>query len=160
MHDGGSEDDFKNEEAGARGQGDGKRGGAPRETRSAMEGFGEQAHFDAELGDARLKIKVAAGIGEVGEGARKWAGSGLDDRRGEGAEKADGEEGELETGVEELLGIEEQKAERDRGQKVHDTPFAVEIAADHIQRESSGGAHAGRLPAGDQGVEPGGEHGK
>jgi len=60
----------------------------------------------------------------------------------------------LETGFEQLLGVENQEAERDCGQEIQRTALTVEPGADHVDRKAGGGARAGSLPAGQQRVKP------
>ena len=82
-------------------------------------GLGQQPHFDAELRHARRQVQVAAGVVEVAAGR---AASGPEvasiSRRGERAQESDRQERELKAGVEQLLRVEHQKAERDRRQQV------------------------------------------
>ena len=151
LHDGRGQDDFIDEERDARGNGHHPDGDA--------EGLDEQPQFDAKLRSARLQVEIAPFVLEFREAFREQAGGGGGGGGGEGAEETDCQKRELEAGVEQLIGVEEEKAERHRREQVHDAAFAIEIAGDHEERESGRGPHAGRLPAGDQRVKPGRQYG-
>ena len=122
--------------------------------RHAAHGLGELAHLDSELGHTRSAVDVAAGIAKILEAARQRSGGGPDQRRGEGAQEGDGQKRELEAGVEHLLRVEHQEAERHCGQQVEGSALAIEIARYQDQRQARGGARARRQPARQQGVEP------
>ena len=154
MNDGGDDRDFVEEQQQPAGDGDRQQTGARREMRHAAHGLGELAHLDPELGHTRSAVDVAAGIAKILETARQRAGGGPDQRRGEGAQEGDGQKRELEAGVEHLLRVEHQEAERHRRQKVEGPALAVEVAGDQDQRQARGGARARRQPARQQGVEP------
>ena len=108
--------------------------------------------------DARGEVDVAADIIETGEAARKRAGGGVDQRRGERAQERHRQKRQLKAGIEELIGIEQQEADGHGRQQIQRTPLAIEVAGDAEQRQSGGGAHARGAPSRHQRVKP--HHGR
>ena len=92
------------------------------------------------------------------QAARQRTPGGANERRGERAQKRHRQKGELKTGVEELIGVEQQEAQRHRRQQVQRAPLAKKIAGHGHQRQPRGRADAGRAPARHQRVEPGRRH--
>src|SRR5690242_14078247 len=105
-------------------------------------------------------MQIEAGVAQTREGARQGTGGGGDQGSGKRAQKTYGEKSELKTGIEQLLGIEDQETQSDSSQEIHGAALAVEIAADHEECQAGGGSNARGLPAGDQRIEPRHHHGQ
>ncbi len=60
----------------------------------------------------------------------------------------------MEAGIEELIGIEQQKTDGDGREQIQRTALAIEETCDGEECETGGGAHARRAPSGDERVEP------
>jgi len=125
-----------------------------------VQGLGEEAHFDAELRHARLQVDVPVAIGKIGHAACQGARGSPDERGGERAQKRYCQEAQLETGVEKLVWVEEQKTESHGGEQVQRPLLAEEEAGDDDQRECCGRPHARRVEPGDERIQPGQRRGQ
>src|SRR3974377_1701974 len=133
---GGGNGDVVEEEKQASRKGNGRVRESLGQARGKAQGFRHQAHLDAELRGAGLQANIAADFVEAAQAARERAGSGLIQGRGESAQKSYGQKCELEAGVEELFGIEDQKAQRHSGEQIQSAAAAEEISANHKEREA------------------------
>ena len=104
-------------------------------------------------------MRVSPEVGEAGETAVERAGGGFDERNREGSQERDGEERQLETGLEELSGIEDEEGQSHGGEQVHGAAAAIEEAANQKHGEPRGGTHARRVKPGEGRVEPRSGHG-
>ena len=126
LDDGRSHHHFVDEKEEAGGQGDGPM----RQAQS----LGQQAHFDAKLGHPRRQVQVAVAIVQACQAARQRTRGGLNERNRKRTQKADRQKGELKAGLEELIGIGDQKAQRHGSQRIERPAAPVEVAAQEQQR--------------------------
>ena len=61
----------------------------------------------------------------------------------------------MKAGFEKLAGIVDQVHHGDGGQQIQQTAPAIEVTCGNVQRESAGSADGGRVPSGNQRVNPG-----
>jgi hypothetical protein len=119
-----------------------------------VDGFGKEAEFDAHLRDAGIRLRIAAGVSQLAKSAGEGLGGGIEEGDGEGANEGDGKEGELEAGVEQLLGISKEEEDADGGEDVEEARAAVQETGAEKEGEPGGGTDGRGGGARHDGVNP------
>ncbi len=128
---------------------------AERQASPKVKGLGGQAHFDPELGHARLQVRIGTDACDSPQPPRKRRASPFEQRRRQRPDGRHRQEGKLETRIEQLARVPQQIGDRHCRQQVHHAPAAEKESGDQIHREARGGARHRRRKSGNQRVQPG-----
>jgi len=118
----------------------------------------EEAQIEPELRDAGRKFGVVGDRVEGAESAEIGLRRALENGNTDGGDDQDGEEGELETWVEEGARIDEEKSESGDADGVEHAALAIKKTGGQIEGEHQGGAPDGRAGVGKERVSDGYEH--
>ena len=125
-----------------------------------MQGSGDHAEGDAELGERRGELGVDGDEAEVARGGEVGVDGGLKQRGGDSGDGDDGEEGHLQAGVKKAAGTDGEQAEGGESDGVEGAAFAIEKAAEQVEGDHPKRALDGRSEAGEERVAEGGQDGE